>query len=230
MKTRFSKTILFLGLFSFSLANASEVTTNPTILYVGDSHSYGKLGTVIEKNLSKISDHVIMESSCGSTASTWLGKSVFYKTICGFWKKDGSEEIRSKNHQVPKFSLEIEKYQPQVIIVQLGTNMAASEKPANSTSSIVEMMKKINEANALCIWIGPPDANSKIVTKEKLTIVNDLIKDLASKNNCEYIDSLALTKFPANTPEGIHYPADLSAKWGEKVSSLVLDILKKDLL
>ncbi len=225
MKMRLSKTILLLGLLSFSLAKASETTNNPTILYVGDSHSYGKLGSVIEKNLSTISNNIIMESSCGSTASTWLGKSVFYKTICGFWKKDNTEEIRTKNHRIPKFAEEIEKYQPQVIIVQLGTNMAASERPTLSSASIEEMMKKIKEANALCIWIGPPDANSKIVTKEKLAIVNTLINDLATKNGCHYIDSLKLTKFPKNNPEGIHYPPTLASKWGEKASSIILEII-----
>lgn len=227
MKILIHRTVFLLTLLTFAIAQAGEITKNPTILYVSDSHSYGKLGTVIEKNLSKISEHVIMESSCGSTANTWLGKSGFEKTVCGFWKKDGADEVRSVNHQMPKFSSEIEKYQPRVVIVQLGTNMAASSKPINSKASIAEMMNEINMENALCIWIGPPDANSKIVTKDKLAVVNKLIFELAAKNNCHFIDSLKLTKFPADSSEGIHYPPKLSAQWGEKLSLLIIDYLQK---
>ena len=222
-KTIFAASILL----SLSIAFSSEMPSNPTILYIGDSHSYGKFGGAIDKNLSTISDHVILEASCGSTPNTWLGKSGFEKTVCGFWKKDGVEEIRSVNHQVPKFSGELEKYRPQVVVVQLGTNIAAGSKPENSSSSVTEMMKQIKDANAICIWIGPPDANSKVVTKAKLKIVNDMLINLSAKNNCHYIDSLKLTVFPKSSSEGIHYPADLSKAWGEKVSSAILKILKK---
>ena len=222
--------LLFSSLLYFTNVFCSEINLNPTILYIGDSHSFGKLGTVVEKRLSSISDHVILESSCGSTANTWLGKSGFEKTVCGFWKKDGNEEIRSANHQVPKFSEELEKYRPQVVVVQLGTNMAVGSNPINSTSSILEIMKQIKEANAQCIWVGPPDANSTIVTKSNLKIVNNLLFDLSAKNNCYYIDSLQLTEFPKSSKEGIHYPPSLSTEWGEKISSAILAFLKKKMI
>jgi hypothetical protein len=86
-------------------------------------------------------------------------------------------------------------------------------------------MKVISEEKSLCIWIGPPDANSKIVTKAKLKETNLLLIDLAQKNNCHYIDSLLLTKFPTGDKEGIHYPPSLSADWGNKVSVQILSII-----
>ncbi|MBC7540477.1 MAG: SGNH/GDSL hydrolase family protein [Bacteriovorax sp.] len=215
----------FIFVIPFLISGTLRAELNPTILYVGDSHSYGRLGTVIEKKLSTISDHVIMESSCGSTPSTWLGKNGYEKTVCGFWKKDGSDESRSKEHQTPKISDELARYRPEVTIVQLGTNIAAGEKPKNYTLSIVTMMKTINVDKSICIWIGPPDANSKIVTKEKLVETNQLLIELAKKNNCHYIDSLLLTKFPSNEKEGIHYSPSLSAEWGSKVSIQILNII-----
>lgn len=217
-------------LFSFgtSVVLAGDIPVNPVILYVGDSHSFGKLGGVVEKKLSSLSERVIMESSCGASANTWLGKSGFEKTVCGFWKKDGAEEIRSKEHKMPKFSTELETYKPDVTIVQLGTNMAAAKTPASASASILQMMNEIKNAGSTCIWIGPPDANSKIVTKAKVIEVNRLIADLALKNDCHYIDSLKLTTFPKKNPEGIHYPPSLSAAWGEKVGSIIVDIIKKE--
>ncbi len=218
---------LFFVVSLFITYTAQAELTNPTILYIGDSHSYGKLGTSIESQLSTISDHVIMESSCGSSAYTWLGKTGYEKTVCGFWKKDGADEVRTTEHQTPKFSDEVAKYHPDVVIIQLGTNMAAAEKPLNSKSSIDQLMKEAKASGAVCIWIGPPDANSKVVTREKLGLVNNLIKDLADANSCVYIDSLQLTEFPKDSKEGIHYPPTLSKQWGEKVGAIILNQLKK---
>lgn len=230
--TMIIKSIIFLAVISSGNLYAKVKITgnlvNPTILYVGDSHSYGKLGTVVEKNLSAISDHVIMESSCGSTPSTWLGKTGYEKTVCGFWKKEGKEEIRSKEHKTPKLADELAKYRPDVTIVQLGTNIAAGSKPKNFSTSIEAVMIAIKKENSACIWIGPPDANSKIVTKVKLKETNQLLKELASKNNCQYIDSLLITKFPSKNKEGIHYPPTLSAQWGEKISTQILKLIAEN--
>lgn len=215
------------AIFIYGLLFSSSLWAleNPSILYVGDSHSYGKLGTTIEKNLSTISDRVVMESSCGATPNTWLGSAKYAKTVCGFWKKDGKEEVRSKEHQTPKFADELAKYRPEITIVQLGTNIAAGAKPGLAAQSIVAMMNLIKAEKSECIWIGPPDANSKIVSKTKLLETNQLLKDLSLTYGCHYIDSLALTKFPADNKEGIHYPPSLSGAWGEKVSLQLLKII-----
>lgn len=220
MKTLLSSILLLSSISSFG------AITNPVVLYIGDSHSYGKLGTTIESNLSTVSDQVVMESSCGSSAYAWLGKTGLEKTVCGFWKKDGKEETRTTEHQTPKFSEEKIKYAPNVVIIQLGTNMAAAENPSNSRGSIDQLMKQAVADNSACIWIGPPDANSKIVTRAKLQTVNNLIKELAETNGCFFIDSLQITSFPSDSKEGIHYPPSLSKEWGEKVSAIILNHLK----
>jgi hypothetical protein len=197
----------------------------PDILYIGDSHSFGQFGKVMDETLSQVSEHLVIESSCGSTPSTWLGTNTYQKTVCGFWKKDGLEELRTKVHSTPNFIEEIENYRPDIVIVQLGTNIAAFENPLGQTKSIDKMMKTIINKNITCYWIGPPDANSPIVTKKKLIITNDLLKKLAKNNNCTFIDSLRLTSFPLNYKEGIHYPSNLSRTWGEKVSKILLKLL-----
>lgn len=220
--------------FTLIMAVLFTVTSNvfavdsKIILYIGDSHSYGKLGTVIEKNLSTLVERVVMESSCGATPSTWLGNNKYEKTVCGFWKKDGQEEIRSKEHNTPKLADELAKYRPDITIVQLGTNIAAAAKPSNTKNSIIAVMNAIHDEGSKCIWIGPPDANSKIVTKEKLIETNSLLKTTALEFNCEYIDSLILTTFPSGNSEGIHYPPSLSAQWGEQASALLLKMLRPE--
>ena len=205
-------------LLSIPSSSYSEELKKPfTILYVGDSHSYGNFGKTLDTDLEKISAHVIMESSCGSAPLTWLGHHGYQKTVCGFWKKDGTYEVRTTNHQTPIFTEEIKNYRPNVVIVQLGTNIAADDNPLNAKNSIEEMMKDIIVENSLCIWIGPPDANSKIVTKEKLASTNSLLKKLADENKCQYVDSLALTHYPKNDKEGIHYPPQDATNWALKI-------------
>lgn len=216
-------TILFLSSI-FLVSNAKAQIQ--TVMFVGDSHAYGKMGTTIEKSLAKVSKRVIMQSSCGSTPNTWLGKTGYEKTVCGYWKKDGATEIRSKQHKTPKFKSELEKYRPQVTIVQLGTNIAAGNNPLKSEASVIEMMTLVREAKSECIWIGPPDAESKIVTKEKLKKTNEMLIRLAKSYDCQYIDSLGLTVFPKANKEGIHYPPTLSQLWGEKLSAEILELLK----
>ncbi len=210
----------------FLICSNLQAKERPTILFIGDSHSYGKLGLIIEKHLLTVSDHVIMESSCGATPKTWLGSNGYEKTVCGFWKKDGLSEVRSSEHVTPKLIDEVRNYKPQITIIQLGTNIAASSSPKNFKTSIETMMNLITDANSLCVWIGPPDANSNIVTRDKLLETNILIRNLAQANHCYYIDSLLLTKFPENNKEGIHYPPGLSAKWGESISEILLDYIR----
>lgn len=222
MKKAQSFLIFFGSLFILSSVQAQL----ENVMFVGDSHAYGKMGSVVEKRLASSAKRIIIQSSCGSTPNTWLGKTGYEKTVCGYWKKDGAIEIRSKEHKTPKFKSELEKYKPQVTIVQLGTNIAAGNNPLKSESSVIEMMSLIREAKSECIWIGPPDAESKIVTKEKLKKTNEMLSRLAKSYDCQYIDSLTLTVFPKENKEGIHYPPKLSAEWGEKLSSKILSLLK----
>jgi len=197
------KLILVIILMCFFNSSWSDDGVLPKILYIGDSHSYGKLGTTIEKNLKPISSHLVLESSCGSTPGTWLSKTGREKTVCGFWKKDGETEIRTTEHANPKLSDELANYHPDITIVQLGTNIAANEHPLNSSANIEQVLQEIELTNSRCIWIGPPDANSKVVTKEKLKITNDLLINLTTIHGCQYVDSLKLTTFPLDSKEDI---------------------------
>lgn len=213
--------ILFLYLFVFSHSHAYN------IMYIGDSHSYGEFGKQIYKSLSVISPDMSIQASCGATAKTWLGEKGHAKTNCGYWKKDANEEFRSKDHFLPIFDEDLSKYNPDVVIVQLGTNIAVAKNPQNASSSIDLIMSKIQDSGAKCIWIGPPDAKHKLLTKSKLNTVNAMIESLAKKYSCEYIDSLKITKFPEQNLEGIHYPPSLSRAWGLNVSNMILKILEK---
>ncbi len=188
-----------------------------TVLYIGDSHSYGKFGTVIDTELRLKYESVAIYSSCGSSARNWLNESGLEKTVCGFWMKDNETEKRVANYKTPSLSELLLKYNPDVTIVQLGTNMAASKNPENHKASVEKIMELIKNSGSKCVWIGPPDANSAVVPDERLKIVSDYLISISAKWDCSYIDSLKLTSFPVESKEGIHYPPKHAEAWGIKV-------------
>ena len=216
----------FLFIF-FTQVHAGLLERNPTILMIADSHSNGLFGQTMEKHLKTISSRVIIQSSCGSSASTWLGKSGNEKTVCGFWKKDGADEVRLSSFKNPKLADELVTYKPDLTIVQLGTNMAAMDKPERSQSSIEEVLKLIKDSGSECLWIGPPDANSKVVTKEKLKKMNALLIESTKKFHCHYIDSLKLTQFKKGDAMGVHFFKADYEKWASDVSELFFQIFKE---
>jgi hypothetical protein len=189
-----------------------------SVLYIGDSHSYGKFGSVIDAELRSKYESVAVFSSCGSSARNWLNENGLEKTVCGFWMKDNEIEKRVTNFKTPSLNELLSKYNPNVTIVQLGTNMAASKITENHQTSVEKIMELISKSGSKCIWIGPPDANSKIVPDERLKIVNDYLVSLSAKWNCTYVDSLSKTSFPVESKEGIHYPPKHAEAWGKKVA------------
>ncbi len=211
----FMKYILIIFVMTFT----TFVTANDeqTVLYIGDSHSFGKLGIKLESYLSSKFSNTVMMASCGSTAKTWLGISGNEKTVCGFWKKENSVEIRQNEFKNPKLSNELARLKPGLTIVQLGTNLAVGPKPLNHAASVEAVIELIKQENSECIWIGPPDASSKVVTKDNLNLVNEMLKEITQKKGCRYIDSLEITNFPEASKEGIHYPPLLSEKWAEEI-------------
>ncbi len=189
-------------------------------VFVGDSHSYGKFGEEIDRYLRSVSKNVTSIASCGSSPSTWMAEkgSKFKSTNCGYWKKDTkSQETRVQEHQVDSFAQELGNLHPDLTVIALGTNILGS--PTNITSEkrhIQAMLETVKKNNSECIWIGPPDEGNKNL-KANLSAGVKAIKALVEKNDCAFIDSSTLTKYPVGKGDGIHYGPQDSADWGKKV-------------
>jgi hypothetical protein len=200
---------------------ASTPISQEPILYIGDSISYGKFGQTIDESLRGVSAHVLSEASCGSTPATWMttpgqaGHS-YAKTVCGFWRKGDTEE-RSKEHLTPKIEEELSTEHPRVTVIQLGTNIAASSNPAAQRATVRHMMQEIRASGSQCVWIGPPDANSTVVTREKLGVTNEMIRSEALSAGCTFIDTLSFTRFPPGPGDGIHPSPHLAEQWADDV-------------
>jgi hypothetical protein len=228
MNTRLSILILSLTLCSTAFARADQ--SSSPILFIGDSISYGKFGETVDTALRDLSKNVVSEASCGSTPETWLTKPgqsghTYAKTVCGFWKKAESEE-REKVHNTPKIEEELRSIHPKFTIVQLGTNIAAGRDPMTYKASVQQMMQAIRSAGSQCIWIGPPDADSKVVTRAKLTVTNEMIRSEAKSEGCSFIDTLSFTHYTSKLGDGIHPGPQLAEDWADEVNQRMIPLIK----
>lgn len=210
--------VVFINLEGLELARAHE-----RVLFLGDSHSYGVYGTVIDGYFRKTASKVVSIASCGSSPSTWTSvKANFKTTNCGYWRKERSEgEVRVKSQKLESFSTHLDQVKPDLVVLSLGTNILASRSNVESElKSIDLMMEQVKKTGADCIWIGPPDL-AKSPFKDNLKYGIEKIKSQVEKYSCRYIDSSKITSYPSGKSDGIHYgPAD-SRKWGESVTQQI---------
>ena len=182
-------------LFCVQIGFASEKNYQ-SILFVGDSHSYGPFGTVVDQALREQSEKVVSIASCGASASTWLEKSNNFKsTNCGYWKKtDVQKEIRTQSHQLNSLNSELTSVRPQVTVIALGTNMLGDVNGFRSELKAVEkLISQVQQSGSRCIWIGPPDL-SKNPFKQNLNTLLLSMKLLQAILLC--ITSIFLSHVP----------------------------------
>jgi len=218
---------LFTILFCVQVVFSAEKNYQ-SILFIGDSHSYGPFGSVIDQALRGQSEKVVSIASCGASASTWLEKANNFKsTNCGYWKKsDSQKEIRTQSHQLNSLNSELISVQPQVTVIALGTNMLGDVNGFRSELKAVEkLISQVQQAGSRCLWIGPPDV-SKNPFKQNLASLNLELKKFVESKKCTYLDSSQITSYQFTKADGIHYPAKESKSWGEKISQEILQQLK----
>jgi len=216
MNSAFIAFILFLTMSSSQAASEGAVSK---VLFVGDSHSYGNFGKVLDKYLRTRAPKVLSISSCGSSPSTWTtDKGNFKTTNCGYWRRQSvDKEIRVKSHQMNSFSEEFDTLKPDVTVISLGTNILASEGNIQREKVHIEkMIQHARKGGSQCVWIGPPDLARDPFKKNLLKGIAE-IKTIVEKNDCIYIDSARLTKYPQGNSDGIHYGPQDATKWGEAV-------------
>lgn len=207
-------TLSFTFIFSSAFADSSK-----NILIVGDSHSYGPYGAVLDNFYRNQGHKVSSYASCGSSPSTWArSSSNFQQTNCGYWSKSPSgKETRVNSHKLPSFQEALNQSQPDLTIISLGTNALSSpQNIQNEVRQAERLMDSIKKANSECVWIGPPD-NDKKPFSTNLAQGVVAFRAAAEKNGCKFIDSTKYTKYPKGKSDGIHYGPKDSKAWGEGV-------------
>ena len=171
------------------------------VLILGDSHMMGFFGRVLHKEVrNRFGANVTTVGACGKSEPGFLKGSY---TGCGVQVRTGKSRVRyvlgcpqrpckekhgkkcSKRMCRPKkLKSYLRQLKPDLVIVQLGANsmwMGSAEKGWPLVrSNIQKLSKTLDEANARCVWVTPPDTMiRKQTTQNKFTALYE--EELAGK-------------------------------------------------
>ena len=207
-----------------------EAEANKRVLYLGDSHSIGAFGRELDTQMRRAGLEVYTVVSGGATPYYWLSDHGPISCSIGHWVKTPTGETRRKYiRAVPKIETLLKKYNPDVTIIQTGTNLYATlrskrrPKPANVRilSSLIEDMCRVTTSGGRqCYWITPPDAHPRRYPSSLQNEMVSIMTGVAGKYG-RVFDSRKVTRFtdPYPKTDGIHYGPTEAREWANLVAA-----------
>ena len=160
------KSVLAIFIF-FAVPHFARATQ---ILIVGDSHAFGPMGQELQASLKARGHQVERFAVIGSSSGNWLGP---------------QKEILSFNELINKFN-------PQQIVISLGTNdvFNVCDNKSFSTKDTEKLLTLIPPSK-VCFWIGPPGYISGKVINKCGKNYNKFVDQLKFKvaTRCQFIDT-----------------------------------------
>jgi hypothetical protein len=210
---------------SSHIIKVSNNQHNKNVLFIGDSHAVGLFGKELFNRLQNKypSSELYFYAVCGSSPSWWL---TGHETNCGYWQFDHTGyEIKTKHGATPKLQDLIQKIQPNLIIIEQGTNLIRY-KPDDIKEEVMQLIDFIKKTtNAKIYWIGPPDArkHSKQAINSTFLAISQICSD--HKAITTLIDSRKFTHYPSSAKDGIHYNGIEGEfehnKWAAEVANII---------
>ena len=194
------------------------------ILYLGDSMSMGAFGRTFDTRLREAGFSVYTYVAGGATPYYWLSRYAPIASNIGFWHKSPVEDMRIRSiDAVPKVEGLIKDCEPDIVVVQTGTNLYASlvskrrtrEGNIREVEGLCRNMAKASTRDGIqCYWIAPPSSHPERYPVNLQQEMEDLMKRVVgeygrvfdSRRVTEYIDS-----YPKN--DGIHYGPTEAKQW-----------------
>ena len=211
-----------LGTLALLLSPAAAFA-EPSVLIIGDSHGddasfSGPLMSAIARGFSE-KNHFF--ASCGSKPAHWLNG---WRTNCGFREAHtGQGAIHLKSATTPVASALIARFSPNVIVIELGTNLLPDIRDEKYVRQNIESLLGAIAGTA-CYWIGPPDMRA--FSRKSVSRLYELLEDAirGSLSNCQIIDSRSCVEYPAARGDGKHYTAfpELASAWATCAAAEIL--------
>ncbi len=200
------------------------MTTPPAeasiILHIGDSHSVGPFGRLMDRSLRAIPGATVgLYGSCGSIARWWFTGTA---TPCGylFVGKDGVQSKGTKA-STPLASELLREYQPDVTIVELSANYVVGYEKSGAVADMRRMAQLIRASGSRCLWTSQPDSQKYRSESDRLkSWVIEAVGDL-----CQIVDGSAHTRYPDGMADGVHY----GGAWGEQAVAPWVDAVMQEL-
>jgi len=207
------------------------------VLMLGDSLSVGAFGESVGAYLATRfgKNNVEVFAAGGSSPQSWLQSEPDYITKCGYRQQTGDGTLlidflngrRPRPVRIPKIETLIQRYRPNAIVIQLGTNWMdglASKSDGDEyehdravLDRFIAVLRSHPGEDRQIVWILPPDS-SKFSNRVQRS-VESLIREAAKKNSFEVIASRAMTHYVMGKSggDGVHYNSEASEAWASLV-------------
>lgn len=206
-------------------------TGGKRVLFLGDSLAVGAFGRTFDQKLRSAGFEVYTSVAGGGTPYFWLKAYPPVSIDITYWERTPSSQRRLPGiSAVPKVETLMAKWNPDIVVVQTGTNLYAPlrskkrSKEANirEIESVVDKMCRVATANGKrhLFWITPPDSHVKrypqALQDEMLSITQRVAGRYGSVFNSYQVTSYTE---PYPQSDGIHLAAPVSRRWGEKAAN-----------
>ncbi|GEM_PF-3619817 len=214
------KKIVIIFILLISLFSISIIAEPQKILLIGDSHSSSATGYGQElyTQLKNHGDSIRSYSLYGSDPGHWnkgdRHSLIYLKSHPLVFIDENNQRTESTDNN-PTFDSFNSQFQPDIIIITLGTNIIT--QIATDNADVIKNTKELAQKasqNSYCYWVGPP--NIKDNRKDNLNSAIQKIKTIVEPN-CEFIDSQPLSDETKLNPDNIHYTAEGGQQWAQNV-------------
>lgn len=215
-----------------SVRTQLQPVENRNVLMIGDSLSVGEFGNSLQLFLSRrfSPQSVAAFASCGSSPEHWLQSERIFITHCGYRESTPGrlpifrDSPSRRGTITPKLEALVRRYDPSIIIVQLGTNWMDRRIDDREITSILHrfvVAARRGSSVRQIIWIEPPDSTA--MKSSAQTRVHNLIKQAAGRDGFEVIDSRRITRYVRGKTggDGVHYNSEASRVWAAKLIPLL---------
>lgn len=213
------------------------------VLMLGDSLSVGPFGQEMQHFLIERfgESRVYIIASCGASPEHWLASEPEFVSKCGYRVKtprqyllgDYEKGRRPEPFPTPKLERILPKTQPDLILVQMGTNWFDLLEQASNPDLIEHLDGILNRfVNTLfasdprpqLVWITPPDSAR---FRKVQGLVANLLQRGARRLRFLCIDSSDLIEYvPGKSGgDGVHYASSAAEKWANGVKGCLLKML-----
>jgi hypothetical protein len=198
-----------------TVAPSGRIERVPTILVIGDSHTYGAFGHRLHERLAAIGGHaVISEAAGGATTETYLEERP--EALVGYRVRESArgehvprERVDRLRSPMDSLAVLLARHEPEIVVVALGTNRPHAPVGASCDTFMQHLVHGWPKRRVF--WIGP----AAIGHDRSETVVASLRGCVEKVAGATFIDSTtfnASSPLPADNP---HFgPAD-ARRWAD---------------
>jgi len=187
----------------------------PTILLLGDSHSYGAFGYRLHVHLASNGQYaVISEAAGGATTETYLEAQpeagVGYRVRESARGENVPREVVSRiKSPIDRLDDLLEAHDPEVVVIALGTNRPRLPVTESATTLLQRLMR--DRPLRRVFWIGPP----AVGPDRTQAIVASLRSAIDKYPTALFIDSTSFNAKDPLPPENPHFSPDDARRWAD---------------